>query len=153
MMELDRIDRAILRTLQSDGRLSNVDLAEKVGLSPSACLRRVRMLEESGLISGYVMLLNAPMVGFPGVAFVQITLDQQNRQALDKFEQAVLELPEVLSCYLLAGQADYLLHIAFKDGPDLERIHAEALTHLPGVVRVQSTLTLRTVKNSVTLPL
>ena len=100
-----------------------------------------------------VMLLNAPMAGFPGVAFVQITLDQQNRQALDKFEQAVLELPEVLSCYLLAGQADYLLHIAFKDGPDLERIHAETLTHLPGVVRVQSTLTLRTVKNSVTLPL
>jgi len=152
-MQLDRIDHAILRELQADGRLANVDLAEKVGLSPSACLRRVKLLEDSGLIAGYVMKLNAQAAGFPGTAFVQITLDRQNRDALDSFERAVSRLPDVLACYLLAGQADYLLHIAYRDSTDLERIHAECLTPLPGVIRIQSTLALRTVKQTMALPL
>jgi Lrp/AsnC family transcriptional regulator, leucine-responsive regulatory protein len=152
-MDLDRIDLAIIRALQANGRLSNADLAEKVGLSPSACLRRVRTLEESGLIAGYVMLLNQQAAGFPGRAFVQITLDKQNRETLERFERAVAEVPDVLACYLLAGQADYLLHIVYRDSNDLERIHAEYLTHLPGVVRVQSTLTLRTVKCTTALPI
>jgi len=151
-MQLDRIDHAIIRELQADGRLSNIELAERVGLSPSACLRRVKLIEESGLVAGYVMLMNAASAGFPGTAFVQITLDKQNREALDQFERAVDRLPDVLACYLLAGQADYLLHIVYKDSTDLERIHAECLTSLPGVIRIQSTLTLRTVKHVTALP-
>lgn len=152
-IEIDVRDRAILRLLQEDGRLSNADLAEKVGLSPSACLRRVRLLEEAGLIAGYAMLLDPQRAGMAGNAFVQITLDQQNRAALDRFERAVARTPEILSCYLLAGQADYLLHVVFEDSADLERIHADILTQLPGVVRVQSTLALRTVKRTTALPI
>ena len=151
-MKLDGRDRAILRLLQADGRIANAELAEKVNLSQSACLRRVRQLEEAGLISGYAMLMDARAAGFAGNAFVQVTLDQQGRQALDRFEAAVCRIPEVLACYLLAGQADYMLHVVYRDAADLERLHTEYLTQLPGVVRVQSTLTLRTVKKTTELP-
>ncbi|MCC2110551.1 MAG: Lrp/AsnC family transcriptional regulator [Hyphomicrobiales bacterium] len=151
-MKLDSRDRAILRLLQADGRIANAELAEKVNLSQSACLRRVRQLEEAGLISGYAMLMDARTAGFAGNAFVQVTLDQQGRQALDRFEAAVKRIPEVLACYLLAGQADYMLQVVYRDAADLERLHTEYLTQLPGVVRVQSTLTLRTVKKTTELP-
>ncbi len=151
-MKLDGRDRAILRLLQADGRIANVELAEKVSLSPSACLRRVRLLEESGLIEGYTMRLDQRRAGFPGNAFVQVTLDQQGRQTLDRFEEAVRKVPEVLACYLLAGQADYMLHLVYRDAPDLERLHTEILTQLPGVVRLQSTMALRTVKRTTELP-
>jgi DNA-binding Lrp family transcriptional regulator len=150
---LDHRDRAILKILQTDARLTNAELADRVGLSASACLRRVRQLEGSGLIDGYAMLLNASAAGFPGNAFVQITLEQQGRSALERFEAAVADIREVLSCYLLAGQADYLLHVVYHDSLDLERIHTDLLTRLPGVVRVQSTLALRTVKRTTALPL
>lgn len=152
-MKLDDRDRAILRILQADAHLTNVELAEKVGLSPSACLRRVRLLEEGGLITGTVALLNAQAAGVPGNAFVQITLEQQGREALERFETAVAAIAEVLSCHLLAGQADYFLHVVYKDSVDLERIHTDILTRLPGVIRVQSTLSLRTVKHTTALPL
>jgi len=152
MIVLDEIDHAIVSFLQVNARLSNQELAARVGLSPSACLRRVRALEGSGLVAGYVMLLDPRAAGVPGNAFVQISLDQQGRQALDRFEARVKLIPEVLACYLIAGQSDYLLHVAYRDAADYERLHADILTQLPGVVRVQSTLALRTVKKTTALP-
>lgn len=151
--ELDSRDRAILRILQGDGRITNSDLAEKVHLSPSACLRRVRQLEESGLIRGYAMLLDDKIAGFPGTAFVFVTLDQQGRASLEGFEQAVRDLPEILECHLLAGAHDYLMRVIYRDSADFERIHTDIITQLPGVTRVQSTLTLRTIKKSSALPI
>ncbi len=153
LSEIDARDRAILRALQQNGRLTNADLAAMVGLSPSACLRRVRLLEEGGLISGYAMLLDQKGCGLPGNAFVFIALDQQGRQALDDFEAAIRDVPEILECYLLAGQSDFLVRVVYRDAADLERIHTEILTRLPGVVRVNSTLTLRTVKKTTALPI
>lgn len=152
-MTLDSRDRAILTYLQADARLTNIELAERVGLSPSACLRRVRLLEEMGLAEAYVLLLNPSVAGFSGNAFVQITLAEQGRESLDRFERAVIDIGEVQACYLLAGQADYLLHVVYKNSADLERIHADILTCLPGVVRVQSILSLRTVKRTTALPI
>ena len=150
---LDDRDRAILRLLQQDGRLSNLELAQRINLSPSACLRRVKLLEECGLIARYVMLLDERLAGLPGTAFVLVTLDQQGRAALDAFEAAVQRHPEVSECCLLAGAADYMVRVVYADAADFERIHTEILTQLPGVVRVQSTLALRTVKKTTALPL
>ena len=151
--EIDDRDRAILRELMRDGRLTNAELAERVHLSQSACLRRVRALEEGGIIAGYVMLLDSVAVGLPGVAFVAVSLDQQGRAALDRFEREASRHAEILECYLLAGVSDYMLRVAFRDAGDFERIHTEILTQLPGVARVQSTMTLRTVKKTTVLPL
>ena len=152
-IELDRYDRAILSALQRDGRLTNVELAERVNLSPSACLRRTRILENSGIVAGYALLLDQRVCGKPGNALVMVSLDQQGRQTLSKFEEAVQEIPEIMECYLLAGQADYFVHIIFEDATDFERIHTEILTQLPGVVRVQTTLSLRTVKKTTVVKL
>jgi len=149
---IDQQDRAILRELMRDGRLTNVELAERVNLSPSACLRRVRAMEDAGLIAGYVMLLNAKLANIAGVAFVSVTLRDQGRATLDRFETAAQRHPEIAECYLIAGSADYLLRVAYRDAADFERIHTKVLTQLPGVLRVQSTLTLRTVKHTTALP-
>ena len=149
----DTIDRAILRELMRDGRLTNSELADRVHLSPSACLRRVRLLEEAGVISGYVMLLDPLRAGLRGVAFVLVTLDQQGRAALDAFESAAARFPEVLEVYLLAGSADYMVRVVYRDSADFERIHTEILTQLPGVSRLQTTLALRTVKKTTVLPI
>ena len=151
--ELDKLDRAILLALQTDGRLSNVDLAERVNLSPSACLRRIKTLEQGGLVDGYAMLLDQKGCGLPGNAFVNITLDQQRRAALDEFEDAISDVPEIMECYLIAGGSDYILRVVYSDAADLERIHMEILTQLPGVTRIQSTLALRTVKKTTVLPI
>ncbi len=151
--DLDGRDHAILRELQADGRLSNAELAERVNLSPSACLRRLRILESSGLVAGFTMLLDEKTCGKPGTAFVHISLDQQGRQALDDFEAAVSQVPEIMECYLLAGEADYLVRVIYSDSADFERIHTDILTRLPGVVRVHSTLALRTVKRTTAVPL
>ena len=149
---LDDRDRAILRLLQQDGRLTNLELANRINLSPSACLRRVKLLEDRGLISRYVMLVDEKAAGLPGTAFVLVTLDQQGRAALDTFEAAIQHHPEVTECCLLAGTADYMVRVVYADSADFERIHTEILTQLPGVVRVQSTLALRTVKRTTELP-
>jgi Lrp/AsnC family transcriptional regulator, leucine-responsive regulatory protein len=152
-MIIDDRDRAILRLLQANGRLSNTELADKVSLSPSACLRRVRLLEDSGLIAGYAALLDERLMGLQGVAFVLVTLDQQGRVALDRFEAAVCRHPEIIECYLLAGSADYMIRVVYADASDFERIHTSIITQLPGVVRVQSTLALRTVRKTTALPI
>jgi len=150
---LDDLDRAILRELMRDGRMTNAELAERVHLSPSACLRRVRSLEETGVIDGYVMLLDAAKAGLAGAAFVFVTLEQQGRAMLDAFERDAKRRPEITECHLLAGTADYLLRIVFRDSRDFERIHTDILTQMPGVSRVQSTLPLRTVKKTTVLPI
>ena len=151
-IELDDRDRQILNALQGDGRLTNAELAAKVNLSPSACLRRVGMLMESGLIAGTHLVLDQKAAGFEGTAYVFITLDGQEREKLDAFEAKVKYVAQIQECYLLAGQSDFLLRVVFHDMADLERLHSEVLTRLPGVVRVQSTLTLRTVKRTTRLP-
>lgn len=151
-MELDRTDRQILDLLQRDGRITNAALAEHVHLSESACLRRVRALEQSGLIAGYGAHINQEKAGFPVNVFVNITLDRQDQADLQSFEQAVRRLPEVMECYLMSGDYDYLLRVVVADMADFERIHSQHLTRLPGVVRVHSSFALRTVQKSAAVP-
>jgi Lrp/AsnC family leucine-responsive transcriptional regulator len=150
--EIDKIDRAILRVLQKDGRVSNVQLAERVGLSESACLRRVRLLEQSGIIDRYVMLINQSAIGKPGNVFVRVTLEGQQKEKLQQFEKTVAAVPEVMECYLMSGDFDYLLRVIIKDNSDYMRVH-DKLTDLPGVLRVQSSFALRTVRKTTELAL
>ncbi len=149
--QLDAIDRAILVELQADGRLSNVELAQRVNLSPSACLRRVKQLEDSGVIAQYVALLNAKLVGQHGVSFTIINLASMSNALLEAFEAAVRETPEILDCYYVAGANDYLIRFAYRDAEDLERFHTEVLMRLPGVERSNSMMVLRTVKKTTAL--
>jgi Lrp/AsnC family leucine-responsive transcriptional regulator len=151
--ELDNLDRRILELLQDNGSLSNVELAERVHLSPSACLRRVNLLVESGLVEGSHLILNQARAGFEGTAYVYIALRGQDRKMLSAFEAAMADVPQIQECYLVAGESDYLLRVVFRNMQDLERLHSDVITRLPGVERVQSTLTLRTVKRSTRLPL
>jgi len=150
--EVDRIDRSILNALQKNGRLSNVQLADQVGLSESACLRRVRLLEQSGIIDRYVMLINPSAIGKPGNVFVRVTLEGQQKEKLQQFEETVAAVPEVMECYLMSGDFDYLLRVIIKDNDDYMRVH-DKLTGLPGVVRVQSSFALRTVRKTTELAL
>lgn len=152
-MTFDRIDRAILHELQLDGRLSNVVLASRVNLSESACLRRVRNLEERGVISGYAMLVDQAKAGFPSTIFVQISLDRQQREDLEKFERAVAAVPEIMECYLMTGDADFLLRVVASDAADFEQLHSNYLTRLPGVTRVRSSFSLRTIVKKTELPI
>ena len=151
--QLDAIDREILRALQGDGRLSNVDLAERVHLSPSACLRRVKVLEEGGVIDRYVALLNAKALGQHGTCFSIINLQTMSDKVLGAFEQAVRDQAEILDCFYVAGSNDYLIRFSYRDAEDLERVHTEVLMRLPGVERSNSMLVLRTVKKTTALPL
>ena len=150
--ELDQFDRRILELLQEDGTLSNVELAERIHLSPSACLRRVNLLVESGLVEGTHLILDQARTGFEGTAYVYIALQGQDRKTLSAFEAATADVPQIQECYLLAGESDYLLRVVFRNMQDLERLHSDVITRLPGVERVQSTLTLRTVKRTTCLP-
>ncbi len=152
-MSLDRYDRAILQALQQDGRISNVVLAGIVNLSESACLRRVRALEAKGLIERYVALLNQKQAGLAGNVFVHIALNREEQSELAAFEEAVQHLPEVMECYLMTGEFDYLLRIVVSDMADFERVHNESLTRLPGVARVNSSVAIRTVRKSTELPI
>jgi Lrp/AsnC family transcriptional regulator, leucine-responsive regulatory protein len=152
-MDMDRTDRQILDLLQRDGRITNAALAEQVHLSESACLRRVRALEQSGLIAGYGAQINQEKAGFPVNVFINITLDRQDQADLQSFEQAVRRIPEVMECYLMSGDYDYLLRVVVADMADFERIHSQHLTRLPGVVRVHSSFALRTVQKSAAVPI
>lgn len=152
-MILDRYDKAILVELQRDGRISNVQLAGLVSLSESACLRRVRALEQAGLIERYVALLDQKEAGLPGTVFVHIALRREEQSELAAFEAAVQNIPEVMECYLMTGEFDYLLRLVIADMADFERLHNEALTRLPGVARVNSSVAIRTVRKTTELPL
>ena len=142
-MKLDRYDKLILEALQRDGRISNVHLANLVSLSESACLRRVRALEDSGMIDRYAALLSQPNVG----------LHREEESELAAFEEAVRGIPEVMECYLMTGEFDYLLRVVVSDMADFERLHRDALTRLPGVARVNSSVAIRTVQKKTELPL
>lgn len=153
IMKIDKTDRAILHALQLDGRLSNVNLAAKVNLSESACLRRVKLLEQAGVVERYAMLVNQAAVGLPGNVFVEISLAQQQHDYMDAFERQVVQVPEVMECYLMSGEHDYLLRVVVADAADYERIHHQHLTRLPGVAKVRSSFALRTVTKVSELPI
>lgn len=152
-MELDRYDRQILDELQKNGRISNQELAETISLSPSPCLRRVRQLEEAGLIDGYVALLNARKLGLTLVSFIQISMDKHTPERLDAFEKTVGSYPEVLECHLITGQsADYLLKVIVKDMDAYQQFLLQKLTRIEGVSGVHSSFVLKSAVAKTALP-
>jgi DNA-binding Lrp family transcriptional regulator len=152
-MPLDEIDLKILMRLQDGGRMSNVDLADQVGLSPAPCLRRVRALERAGVIRRYVALIDPSAVNLPVTVFVQITLDLQVEGRLEIFEKAILRRPEVLECYLMTGDADYLLRVVVSDVSAYERFLRDALTRIESAAGIKSSFALKQIKYSTALPL
>ena len=150
---LDAIDRQILENLQDDARMRNVELAEKVGLSPSPCLRRVGNLEETGVIRGYATLVDAEAVGLPVSIFVSVTLEKQIEKTLEKFEKEIRARPEVMECYLMTGDADYLLRVVTADLGAYERFLIEHLTRIPGVASIKSSFALKQVAYRTALPI
>lgn len=143
MAAMDTIDAAILRVLQQNGRIANAELAEKVGLSASACSRRVDILEKSGVISGYHARLSHKALDYRIMVIVHISLSGQFAKTLTEFEAAVKLCPNVLVCYLMSGEYDYILRVAAKDLEDYERIHRDWLSALPHVVKINSSFSLR----------
>ena len=152
-MDLDPTDKRILETLQRDGRMSNQELSERVNLSPSACHRRLKALEERGLIEGYRAVLSAERLGYSMQFFIEVGLTSQSEAALDAFEAAVQDIPELLECHLMAGQSDYILRVICQDHEDFERLHRRLSARLPGVARIHSNMSIRTVKARTGLPL
>ena len=152
-MPLDSKDKAILAALQADGGIPNAALAARVDLSESTCLRRVKLLEQSGVIERYTALLNPVKVGFSVSFLVRITLKGQTDKDLGAFEQAVCRVPEVAECYLTTGESDYMLRVMARSAADFERLHSKVLTKLPGVARVDSSFVLRPVVKQAGLPL
>ena len=150
---MDEIDLKILKTLQEDASTTNSDLADRVGLSPAPCLRRVRALEEQGVIRKYVTLLDPGAVNLGVTVFVQISLDLQVEDRLEKFERAIMRRPEVLECYLMTGDSDYLLRVVVPDVAAYERFLKESLTRIEGVAGIKSSFALKQVKYSTVLPL
>src|SRR5258708_17739681 len=152
-LQLDSIDWKILGLLQGDARMSNVELAKAIGLSPSPCLNRVRALEEAGYISRYVTLLDALRVGLKVSVFIQVTLERQIESALERFENAIRSRPEVMECYLMTGDADYLIRVVVADIQVLEEFILKFLTKLPGVGKIKSSFSLKQLKYQTPLPL
>lgn len=152
-MKLDTIDKRILRELQRNGRVSNVELANAVGLSPSPCLRRVRELETAGIIDRYAAILDQRASGYALSVFVQVTLERQVETALDGFERIIAERPEVMECYLMTGDSDYLLRIVVPDVTAYEVFLKNHLTRVAGVASIKSSFALNRVKYETALPL
>jgi Lrp/AsnC family leucine-responsive transcriptional regulator len=150
---LDPTDWRILARLQDEARVTNVELAKAVSLSPSPCLSRVRALEESGVISRYVTLLDPLKLGLTVSVFIQVSLEKQMRNALDTFEASVLAREEVMECYLMTGDADYLLRVVVPDVQSLERFIVDYLAKIPGVASIKSSFALKQVKYKTALPL
>ncbi|PWC56490.1 Lrp/AsnC family transcriptional regulator [Azospirillum sp. TSO22-1] len=151
--KLDRVDRKILTLLQQDSRQPNNELAERVGLSPSPCLRRVKALEDAGVITGYVALVAPASVDLPVNVFISVSLERQVEERIDAFENAVMNRPEVLECYLMTGDADYLLRVVVPDLASYERFLKEHLTRIPGVASIRSSFALKQVRYRTALPL
>ncbi len=151
--KLDDIDRRILAALQADGRMTAQQLADRVGLSPSPCARRVRLLEEAGVVKGYVAVVDQAKVGLPISVFASVKLERQREDDLDRFLQAVARWPEVVDCYLMTGQRDYLLRIVVSDLESYERFIKDKLTRLDGVASIESSFALGQVKRSNALPI
>ena len=150
---LDRIDREILHHLQSNARLTNLELAERVNLSASPCLRRVKLLEERGIIRRYATLLDPRQVGLPISVFVSVSLRSQDRQALTEFEQSVQDCPEVMECYLMTGTSDYLLRVVVPDLDAYETFLSAKLTNIASVANIQSSFSLKQVVYRTELPI
>ncbi len=151
-MTLDRTDRKLLDLLQKDGRITNLDLAGKVALSPSACLRRVRALEEAGVIRGYAALLDPAKVGLGLTAFVTVKLEKRGRMPTDQFARACRDWPEVAACHATTGDMDYLLRVVVEDLAHFSRFVMDSLLKHPGVLDVKSSFVLETVKETTALP-
>lgn len=153
-MDIDRYDRQILAILQSDGRISNQDLAERIGLSPSPCLRRVRALEEGGVIAGYRALLDAKRLGLTLMALVGISMDQHTPERFASLEAAIADIPEVLECLLITGQqADYQLKVVVADMNAYQELLLNRITRIQGVTGVHTSFVLRRVIDRTALPL
>lgn len=149
---LDRLDRAILRELQADGRLTNVELAKRVRLSPSPCLRRVKSLEDRGYIRGYTALLDRERMRRSLHVAVMVSLTSQRQETLEAFERSVAALDDVLECHLIAGEADYLLTVAVENLDAYQRFFTKRLGELPGVASLKSLISMKEVKNTTALP-
>ena len=153
-MKLDRYDRAILETLQRDGRISNQELADSIGLSPSPCLRRVRALEDSGLIDGYVALVNARKLGLTLMSFIHISMDKHTPDRFESFESTINSYPEVVECHLITGQsADYLLKVIVKDMDGYQQFLLNKLTRIEGVSGVHSSFVMKSPVDHTALPI
>ncbi len=150
---LDEIDVRLLDQLQRDARLTNVELAARVHLSPSPCLARVRRLERDGVVARYVALLDPERVGLPVSVFIQVRLERQVERALETFEEAMARHPEVMECYLMTGDADYLIRVVVPDVKALERFIVDHLARIPGVANIRSSFALKQVKYQTALPI
>ena len=153
MISLDSIDLKILSELQNDGSLSNIELARRIHLSPSPCLARVRALEAAGVIDRYVALANAAALGLGLNVFINISLKSQSKEALGHFEQRICEHDEVMECYLMTGDSDYLIRVAVADIAALEKFILEQLTPIPGIEKIRSSFALKQVRYKTALPL
>lgn len=153
MSEIDDIDRKIIAALQADGKITVNELAEQIGLSASPCARRVRMLEQAGVIKGYAAIIDQKKVGLPISAFASIKLERQREDALERFSKAVARWPEVVDCYLMTGQRDYLLRIVVRDLEAYEQFLNDKLTRLDGVASIETSFALKQVKRSEVLPI
>ncbi len=147
MTNLDDIDRRLLAALQDNGRITNVDLAQRVGLTPPPCLRRVRTLEESGVIKGYHAELDASQLGYTITVFAMVSLKSQAEESLRQFEDHMRELPEVRECHMLNGEIDFILKIVSRDLQSFQEFLTSKLTPAPNVASVKTSLTIRTAKN------
>jgi Lrp/AsnC family leucine-responsive transcriptional regulator len=150
-MEIDELDRKILRELRRDGRMSNTRLAEKVGLSTTPCWNRVRALEEGGLIEGYTAMLSQKALGYPDTVIIEVPLDRHDDDIFEKFGQALADLPEVMEAYLLTGEYDYLIKVAVAGTAGYEEFLRRKLYKLPGLRHSRSTFVLRCLKHSVSI--
>ena len=150
--KLDATDRRLLEIVQQDARLSNLELAQRVHLSPSACLRRIKSLEERGIIAQYVALLDSKAIGRHGTSYTIVNLEKLTRATMETFEQAIRDLPQIHDCFYVAGTNDFLLRFTYRDAEELEQIHSQVLSSLPGVTRSNSMLVLRTVKRTTAMP-
>lgn len=151
--ELDAIDRRILEVLQRNARIANTDLADEVGLTPAPCLRRVKRLEEMGFIAGYTAVLNHKRVGLGLTVFVTVTLDRQTKRTYDDFAAKMRAAPEVLECYLILGERDFLLKIVVADLEAYQRFYLEVLTLAPGVRNINSIIAVNEEKRTTALPI
>jgi Lrp/AsnC family leucine-responsive transcriptional regulator len=151
--EMDEIDRKLLIALQEDARLTTEQLSARVGLSPSPCARRVRLLESAGIIKGYVAIVDEVKVGLPISVFASVKLERQREEELDRFAAAVSRWPEIVDCHLMTGQRDYLLRIVVKDLPAYEAFLKQKLTRLEGVASIESSFALGRIKQSPALPI
>ena len=149
----DRLDRRILELIQDNARISNTDLANTIGLSPSPCWRRVRALEERGVIRSYVTLVSPEAIGLPVNVWVHVTLEEQIERRLEHFEKAVVARPEVMECYLMTGESDYLLRVVVPDVAAYQRFLLEHLTRIEGIASIKSSFALKQVKYKTALPL